>query len=296
MDKILDFLKKNFNEDILELKAIDEGERSKAFLFISRDKKYVFRINSHEMGFLKDQYAYKNFGEKVAIPEIIKIGKYKRRFFAISEYCEGITLSNNDLDFSNDLVESLIKTLNRIHSIKNSNKYGVADVGGNTEYKSWREWVLKDTASVTKNDGTFYTWDEIKKISFVDKSLIDNLIQSIDSLSLLVPNISSLIHGDFATGNVMIKNNQVTGVIDWNEFGYGDFLYDVAWLDFWIPKLNFVGKYLEYSQSKGKNIPDYFKRIKCHQAFIGLTALGLYATIGLKDTYNKIAKIIYTSQ
>lgn len=291
MVDILDFLKTNFNAESTNLGTIMGGERSKAFYFSVQSKMYVFRKNKHNIGFLKDKFAEENFGKILPIPRMVKMGVFKDGFYAISEYCNGMTLSNKNLEFSNELIENIFQTLDKIHTInKFDGGFGVTGLNGNAPYKSWSDWVLKDNTLVTKDDGSFYSWKEIKKINFVDNTIIEKIFAEIKTLLPFIPNVSTLIHGDFATGNVIVDRKQVLGVIDWNEFGYGDFLYDLAWLDFWTPKIDFVQAYWVRSKNRGVIIPNYFERIRCHKLFIGLTALGLYAAINLQNTYNKTLK------
>lgn len=291
MNNIINFLKRNFNDQIIGLTPIEGGERSKAFYFMSNDKKYVFRKNSSDVGFLKDKYAFENFRGTVPIPKIIKIGVFENFYYAISEFYEGVSLSNKDLFISDKLINNLFKTLDSIHSIKKTNySFGLADINGVAKYKSWNDWVLKKNTLVTKKDGKFYTWNDIKNINFVDKTIIDKLIKEIKELLPFVPNISHLIHGDFATGNVLVFGNQITGVIDWNEFGWGDFLYDIAWLDFWTSNIDIVDAYKAHLKDNKRVVLNYKERIRCHKLFICLTALGLYAAIGKKDIYEDIVK------
>ena len=42
------------------------------------------------------------------------------------------------------------------------------------------------------------------------------------------PNPSTLLHGDYWPGNVLWRNERVDAVIDWEDFGYGDPLADLA--------------------------------------------------------------------
>ncbi|GAK42322.1 phosphotransferase [Paenibacillus urinalis] len=43
-----------------------------------------------------------------------------------------------------------------------------------------------------------------------------------------LPIKNTLIHGDFHTNNVLIKDNKVCGIIDWPRAGYGDPRFDMA--------------------------------------------------------------------
>jgi hygromycin-B 4-O-kinase len=282
------FLKTNFSDSISHIGVINGGERSKAYVFLSSGIKYIFRINNHDDGFKKDEYAFEHFSEFVPIPKILKIDSFKDGYYSISEFCSGSPLTNDNRELSSTLIEDIFTVADKIHSVPISTKtgYGVADTNGNTNYHSWEEWILKANTVVTKDDGSFYSWNEVKKIPFVDEKIIIRLFAQIKDLAQFIPLEKQLIHCDFGPGNIMVSNNLVTGVIDWNEFGYGDFLFDIAWLDFWIDKTDFKEAYRAHFQSNNLTIPFYEERMMCHKLFIGLNTLGIYSTIGWEDGYN----------
>lgn len=289
MQTIADFIKSNFDDDINKPKPIVGGERSKAYIFESKNKKYIFRKNSHNIGFIKDKIAFESYNTLIPIPNVLKIGQYQKEFYAISDFCKGTTLKDDDELLSGKLIKDLVVTLEKIRTLPLLGKgWGVADTNGNAEFNSWNEWILKNRTVVTRDDGSFYTWNDIKNINFVDQKIIENIFSEIKKLLPYVPNERYLLHGDFGPGNVIIDNDKVTGIIDWNEFGYGDFLYDVAWLGFWTKKSNFVKKYKNFMDEKANTLPFYEERIKCHQLFIGLTALGIYSAIDLENAYTSV--------
>lgn len=289
-----DFLILNFNENISNVTQIRGGERSKAYSFISNGIKYIFRINTHDDGFKKDKFAFEHFSKSVPIPKIFKIGSFKDVFYCVSEFCLGTPLTDDNKALSVAEIESIMTVADQIHSIQipKNTKYGIAGINGIAKYESWREWMLKKNTVVTKDDGSYYSWDEVKQISFVDKEIINRLFSQIRELAHFIPQENYLIHSDFGFGNIMLSNNIVTGVIDWNEFGYGDFLFDIAWLDFWKNKTNFKKAY-EINFHKNKlEIPFYEERMMCHKLFIGLNTLGIYSAIGWKDRYDSALKRI----
>ncbi|MFA6518905.1 MAG: aminoglycoside phosphotransferase family protein [Candidatus Shapirobacteria bacterium] len=294
LKEIKDFLTSNFSDNIGDVLQLNCGERSKAFSFVSCGIKYVFRMNNHDNGFKKDEFAFKHFSEKVPIPKILKIGTFKDSFYSISGLCLGNPLIDGNKELPSVQVESIISAADQIHSVSvpKFTNFGVADINGAAVYKSWEKWIFKKNTVVTKDDGSFYSWEEVEKIPFVDEKTIKSLAVQIKKLVHFVPEERYLIHGDFGPGNIMINNDLVTGVIDWNEFGYGDFLFDIAWLDFWISKTNFSKAYKSHFQKKNQNIPFYEERLMCHKLFIGLNTLGIYATIdwegGYKSTLDRI--------
>jgi aminoglycoside phosphotransferase (APT) family kinase protein len=40
----------------------------------------------------------------------------------------------------------------------------------------------------------------------------------------------TFVHGDFRTGNYLVENNRVTGLLDWEFAAWGNPLEDVAWI------------------------------------------------------------------
>ena len=44
-----------------------------------------------------------------------------------------------------------------------------------------------------------------------------------------------LIHSDLLNYNVLVADGRISAVIDWGCAMYGDFLYDLAWFEFWAP-------------------------------------------------------------
>ncbi len=290
MDEVLSYLQNNFNQDVTNLLAIGGGERSKAFVFESGGKKYIFRKNRQEVGFKKDLFAYENFGKQVKIPKIWKFDKLVDGFGAISEFCEGKPLLDEEAPLSKTTVDSLLETLEKIKRVKiPEGGYGVADIEGLAKYASWKEWVLRPDTVVTKEDGSFYTWEEVKRMEFANKALVEQIFAEIKRLLPYVESKRYLLHGDFGTGNILIEKEKVSGIIDWNEFGYGDFLYDLAYLYFWITKTDFTQEYEKYCKKNGLKLPDnYQERMRCHKLFAGLTALGIYAAIGWKEGYKKV--------
>jgi hygromycin-B 4-O-kinase len=75
---------------------------------------------------------------------------------------------------------------------------------------------------------------------------------------------------------------------------YGDFLYDVAWLDLWSPKDGWHDRFRQYYQSRGRDIPFYSERILCYQTNMSLDALKFYAKGGNKAAYEWIRDLIFS--
>lgn len=79
----------------------------------------------------------------------------------------------------------------------------------------------------------WYPWDEIVNRKGVDTKLvkdsIENLVKSLSKFSFGSREIT-LLHTDINQNNIFvdIKNKTITGIIDWSESTFGDYLFDLS--------------------------------------------------------------------
>ena len=62
--------------------------------------------------------------------------------------------------------------------------------------------------------------------------------EALTRLDALIPDDAEerhLIHSDLLNFNVLVADGRISAVIDWGCGMYGDFLYDLAWFEFWSP-------------------------------------------------------------
>ncbi|NMB57512.1 hypothetical protein GYA19_06300 [Candidatus Beckwithbacteria bacterium] len=85
---VLDFLKNKFDSSINKVEFLTGGEGSQAFSFGNNEKDYVIRINKNSnRAFLKDKYAFENYGKFIPIPKIYQIGQLDNGYyFAILQF------------------------------------------------------------------------------------------------------------------------------------------------------------------------------------------------------------------
>lgn len=97
------------------------------------------------------------------------------------------------------------------------------------------------------------------------------------------PEERRLVHGGYDLSNVLGHEGRVTGVLDWIDARYGDFLYDIAGLDFWTPGEG----YAERCRSRyAADIPPaYDERVLCYQCYHALDALRFHARTGDRGGY-----------
>jgi hygromycin-B 4-O-kinase len=98
-----------------------------------------------------------------------------------------------------------------------------------------------------------------------------------ESLLNSCPQERYLVHGDYGFGNLLAANGQVTAVLDWLNARYGDFLYDVAWLDFWDSGRGYRDRFRARYAEQDIDIPNYESRLLCYQCCIALDGLRFFA-------------------
>lgn len=197
-ESITEFLSRKYGEDI-RLFPIKEGQESQAYWFSRGGREYVVRINSNMEGFKKDKYAYEHFrSDRVPIPEVVETGNFDgTHYFCISVKADGITYEDSDeetvvrlLGDITDVTEAISRT-----DISGTSGCGVFDSDtGNAPFYSWREYL----AEVFERD-----WTAVSR-SYVNLSLIDELLAAYRELISYCPEERALFHGDFGSNNVIV--------------------------------------------------------------------------------------------
>ena len=73
------------------------------------------------------------------------------------------------------------------------------------------------------------------------------------------------------------QHNQITGVVEWTDALYGDFVFDVASLVLWYPELDFASHFAAHIARQGLSVPNLDQRLRCYQLYISLDALRFFA-------------------
>lgn len=279
---VLKFLQEKFDTSSAHADPINEGETSAAFFFSANGKDYVIRIGGNLDHFEKDKFAYEHFASsRLPISEVLALGHFQKDlFYIISEKVEG----NLFFTFKEEkaLLPHFIATLDEIHAtdISQYSGYGGWENDGNAFHASWKACLE------SINNEEYFHWSRIFKETFLKKETFDKLYDKLLSLLKFCPEDRYLIHGDFGVNNVLAKGEKVTGVLDWGLSKYGDFLYDVAWIDFWPGQTNFGEVFLEHYKEKGVNVNHFQERLLCYKMHFTLGTLHFAATSNNKNMYD----------
>jgi len=121
---------------------------------------------------------------------------------------------------------------------------------------------------------------------------LERLRQLVDNC----PEIRHLVHSDLPQNNVLVTEDEISGLIDWGCSLYGDLLYDHAWLAFWAPwfpemqGIDFVSVTIRHLASVGLATDDVEERMRCYQIHIGLEAQSYNAFVGSWDWLARTAR------
>lgn len=280
---VLTFLNKFFNKNISSIEFIHGGEQSQGFFFSVGNEEFVIRINKEFEPFEKDAYAYKHFSSnKLPIPEVIGLGKFNETYFyAITKRVNGSIVHDLSDEQFVHILPDLVDVLDAIHTrdISDTINFGSMNTKGKAYFPSWKGFIL------SVNDENWFHWKKVFEETFFEKEVFDNAYEKLKKLVAYCPEERFLLHGDFGGDNVISDGEKVTGVIDWGEAKYGDFLFDVAWMDFWNKQKIDVKKiFFNHYKEKNITIVNFDERVTSYQIWAALQSLYFYA---ISDQYEK---------
>lgn len=289
LQKIEHFLLERFNAPIVQVAELSSGMFSRVFSFGFKNERFVLRLNNNIHDFKKDIYAFENFSEELPIQEILEYGQFNEKFyFAIMPLCRGMLHNKLECHEAKNVLPEIINIIEKIRNIDVSERrgYGIIDEGGQGKYENWESTIF-----------SFYNHKfpqiNIKKLfagAILDKEIFRGHCKKMFDLFPFCPEEKNLIHGDFGFDNLLIDRGKVVGVIDWAESRYGDFLYDIAWLDFWSNDIEYANEFKKYYVEKNIDVPYFDERILCYRLHIGLHGLLIAAFLEDKQDYNKIER------
>ncbi len=285
MIEALSFLSKYYSSEVSNLKELAGGKHSKAFSYEYAGQGLIVRFNTEDRGFLKDKYAFEHFGKNIPIPKVIEIGTHKDLSYCITEKIPGETARDqyNKNDFSS--LPLLLGAVEEIGKIKiNGTGYGYLDLNSNAPYKSSSEYMYSVYHS---ND--LFDWHKIFQIPFVDKNFTDHVAERMEHFAQFATDQRELLHGDFGADNVFIKNNAVSGIIDWEKMRSGDHFLDVGRILLFCPNRQATTS-AAIDFYKDKKITNWIERAAMGVYHVVLTNYA-YAALGDNETSCRSSKV-----
>lgn len=158
--------------------------------------------------------------------------------------------------------------------------YGPWDGAGRGRFTSWHDAL----AGIIENKtaGFYRDWHALFHSSFLERGLYETIYRRMLQLAATCPEGRGLIHNDFHDENILADGRRITAVIDWANAGYGDPLYDVAWIGWWAEIADPALLRARYGA-----VPRYDERIACYSLHLGLDDLRYYARRGMRERYER---------
>ena len=270
------FLIERFGPDVDAVTTLVDGAWSQAFGYRHGNCDLVVRLSALDEDFRKDQQASRHASPDLPIPRILEIGEVGGGFYAISERMFGQVIETVDAAAMRAVLPSLMSALDamRLADITGTSGYGGWGADGNAPFPSWRA-ALVDVAT----DGPakrHHGWRERLATSPTGDRPFFEAFKQLESLAEDVPDLRHLIHADLVNRNVLVEGDRVTAVFDWGSAMHGDFLFDLARIDFWAPwfpawrEVDVLGTAARHFGAMGLDVPRFETRLRACELYIGL--------------------------
>ena len=286
VDQVRSWLALHQGMDASDVRPLDGGFWSQAFVFRSDKEERVLRLAEDGEGFAIDAKAYGRFGSSLPIPQVYEHGEATGLEapnsgvplqYAISRYHEGVFLERVSVDYAAAAVRSLQELLAALRAVPTQADESV--VWYAPGQVTWHEYMQERLTNVKVCEGS-----EIRDAASIATAC---QAKALDLLSQC-PERRDLVHCDLFHQNVLLDSSAqtVTGIFSWKCSALGDFLYDVAWCTFW-------GRWYEgYSAgdlqaqllASDTLTPDMLDnaqaRILCYQLQIAISHIDWYIWVG----------------
>lgn len=297
-EQVVALLQEHFASSIEKLAVITSGQIAQTYSFTVEGQEYIIRFNRDNMGanFPKEAFiAARVVSPRIPIPRIVHVGRFQELHYSITAKVPGHPLDQLPPAEYARIGPEVIRTLDAIHHVDVSNwppGYGVFDNNGVGLSTSWKDYLL--AVGEEEEDWNFYgKWHALFDNTFLERDVFDSIYAQMAHLLDSCSEARYLVHGGYGFSNVIAHEGKITGVLDWLDAKYGDFVYDIAWLSFWSPEVNFGERFRQYYHKQGISVPAYNERLRCYQCYIGMDALRFFAKSNQPDAYQWARKRIF---
>ena len=276
-------LRNELGAEIRGLRLLKGGQLSQAFAFEAGDSELVVRFNQTLTGFERDRYAWEHFASPLLpIPRVLTLGEVGGLAFAISEFVPGGHLHTRPSVEYLRLLPLALDALDALHRVDpgDGEGYGHWREPGSGSQSSWRRFL--ESAIEEETEGFFAGWHRLFADSLLERDLYEATYARMLELAAFCQEERRILHGDFGFDNVLATSERITGVLDWSGLAYGDFVYDLARIDFFSanPAVNRLLR-----ERYAATTPHYAERLACYQLWTGLNGLKFYAKANARPVY-----------
>ncbi len=210
-------LEKLLSEKIIKINDTSKGIDQKVKIIETTTKKYIVKIPKEKIMNYRENFACTKLKNKIPIPKIV----YYSENILIENYIDGTEFNKTKLTSEEKtlIYFKLGQYLKKINKIKTEG-FGFITKKGKGEFKTLRQSVYPKLQS---------NLHKIKKgniLSNKDLEKINIFFQQNDFY--LNSTESFLLHFDYEDYNIKIKNNRITGILDFGDLSSGPKAFDLA--------------------------------------------------------------------
>lgn len=230
---VTQFLVDSFAAQPKTIRRLAEGHSSQVFGFTGTDcVEFVLRIRSDYNDLLADKFAYEQFASYLPIPEVIDIGSFGARdYYCVSRKVNGVTANLLSVSDFNIVLPEIKLTIAKTFSadISQFSSYGEIDPStGKGAHKSWNAALANELEQLDTS-----VLVQSAKMIGLSEATVTTLIARFEQNLPFVSEVRSLLHGDPSNDNLFVDNGKVSGIIDWEQMAYGDWLRDFSRFSYW---------------------------------------------------------------
>jgi hygromycin-B 4-O-kinase len=294
-EKIDALLADTFSEPVRDLKELGGGLVAQSLSFTADGHGYVLQFMSGgmEASYRKMDFLYRNFNSPaLPLPEVIRTGSLDGAFYGISRKMPGRGLKSLTPDEYRAVLPRVIEAAHAIHTqdVGRWNGYGWIRDDEQGMFDSWRHFI--EYANQEEGPGKFFgKWHALFETSFLDRAFFDRVYGRMTALVAACPDRRCLVHGGFGFDNVLVQDGSVTALLDWEGI-YGDFAFDIAYIDFWPSHADHVEAFRERYSGWGMDLANYHERVLCYKYHMGLDAMKFFAKAGNRSAYDYACDIL----
>lgn len=172
-------------------------------------------------------------------------------------------------DWKKEIVKEAGFVLANIHSVKTQG-YGSLDQDGKGLYDSWGAYILETAA---KRERLM----EASKNIGLDFHYIEEATRILEGYKEMYRNVDSrLMHGDYGPKHILVSENKISGIIDFEGCKAGDIARDFAWWEYFRGDTLPVNWLIEGYEKTGELGENFELRMQLCLLSLGLTMVDYY--------------------
>jgi len=217
MKNIFDKIEKVCKFEIIDQERIQDVRTGVVYKITDNGGKvWAVKITPREQIY-GDVYFYEKIRKTniCVVPEVIFFEKVGKKYVMVMEWIKRDVVEKLDFDLGKDIGEKIRK----IHEIK-VNGCGQRD-GKGWQYSSWDEFMKMAWENNIKNIENLNCEEKFKK------TVLEKCEKGLGNLEKVEP---KLCHGDLGIDNMIIRKNELFGLLDTGWIVGGDGLTDIAYL------------------------------------------------------------------